>query len=62
VRIYLNFLAHRTLPQQTVYRSKKYRTIERDFVLKTQFSVYRSVPKMHFFPVLNTELLKEREP
>jgi hypothetical protein len=27
VRIYPNFLARRTVPQQTVYRSEKYRTI-----------------------------------
>jgi hypothetical protein len=44
------FLAHRTVPQQTVYRSKKYRTIQTELVLKTQFGVNRSVPKMQFFP------------
>jgi hypothetical protein len=31
-------------------------------VLKVQKSVYRSVPKMQFFPFFNTEKLYEREP
>jgi hypothetical protein len=47
-------VSYRIEPQQTIYRSKKYHTIERDFVLETQSSVYRSVPKMHFFPIFNT--------
>jgi hypothetical protein len=52
---------YRTVPQQAVYRFKYYRTIQTDFVLKTQFSVYRSVPEMHFFPFfLNTKKLYER--
>jgi hypothetical protein len=61
-----NFLSvpYRTVQQQTVYRSKKYHTIQTDFVLKTQFGVYRSLPKMHFFLLLpgNAETLKEHEP
>jgi hypothetical protein len=43
---------YRTVTQQTVYLSKKYRTIQTDFVLKTQFAVNRSVTKIHFFPFL----------
>jgi hypothetical protein len=31
-------------------------------VLKTQFGVNRSVPKMNFFPFFNKEKLYEREP
>jgi hypothetical protein len=33
-----------------------------ELVLKTQFGLNRSVPKMHLFPFLNTEKLYEREP
>jgi hypothetical protein len=40
--------------------SRKYQPME--LVLKTQFGVNRSVPKMHFFPFLNTEKYYEREP
>ena len=53
---------YRTVPQHTVYRSKKKRTIWTDLALKMQFSVYRSVPKMHFIPFFNTEKLYERDP
>jgi hypothetical protein len=60
------FLVHRTVsyisncivPQQTVYRSKKYRTMLKIFVLKTQVGVKRSVSKMFII----TEKLEEREP
>jgi hypothetical protein len=53
-----DFLAHRTVPQQIVYRSKKYRTIQKEFMLKTQFSVYRSLPKLHFFLSLTLKCQK----
>jgi hypothetical protein len=66
VRIDPNFLAYRTVaystvPEKTVYRSKKYRIIKIDLVLKSQFGVIRTVPKMHIFPVFNTVTLKERK-
>jgi hypothetical protein len=47
----------RAVPQQTVYRSKKYRTIQTDLVLKTQFCVNRSIPKMHFYPFLTWNII-----
>jgi hypothetical protein len=63
----IHFLAHSTVPyltvpQRTVYRSEKKRTIKMDLVLKTQFSVYRSLQKMHFISFFKTEKLYEREP
>ena len=51
----------RIVPQQTVYRSEKYRTIWTDLVLKTQSDVYRSVSKMQFFLFLNTKKVYERK-
>jgi hypothetical protein len=56
VRTYPNFL--RTIPQQTVYRFKKYRTIYTELVLKTQFGVNRSVQKIHFFIFLTPKIYK----
>jgi hypothetical protein len=60
VRFHPNFLEYRTIPQQTVYRSMKYRVIQTELVLETQFGVNRSVPKVHLIPFFNNKELYER--
>jgi hypothetical protein len=69
VRFYPNFLAYRTVWHPIVPDRnrpsivlKSTASFKRNLVLKTQFSVYRRVPKMHFIPFFNTEKLYEREP
>ncbi len=48
----ISSVPYRTIPQQTAYRSKKKNIIWKDLVLKTQFSEYRSEPKMQGFSFL----------
>ena len=57
-RIYQIFLTPSSSSSRTVIMLKKYRTFQKDFVLKTQFGGYHRVPKMQFFLIYRKDFSK----